>query len=105
MRVHPLFGLMVSLCLMPMSAGLAVARVQLPMTPRLDLCAEDEASQIADDALGQPVGPIHLYPDCRVAFSFAAMPDQPVLNALAMVHSRPIMVAPPVIVRAAVAPL
>jgi hypothetical protein len=103
-RVPSLFGLLMSLCLALASGGLAVARVQPPMTAWLDLCAAGAASRIAVDAQGQPVGSIHLCPDCTAAFSFAAMPDQPVLTAPLSVHSRPIVVAPLVTVRAAVPP-
>ena len=74
-RFRPLAGLLLALIVAVASLGLAVARVQPPMAEWtwVDLCG-DGAAEVAVDAQGQPVGMIHLCPDCIAAFAFASLP-------------------------------
>lgn len=67
---RPLAGLLLALIVAIASVGLAVARGQPRMVDWVELCGGNGA-EVAVDAQGQPVGMIHLCPDCIAPFAFA----------------------------------
>lgn len=71
MRLRPLSGLFLALCLALTSVSLAVARVQPPMAEWAEICGDRADGPVAVDADGRPVGLVHLCPDCIAAFAFA----------------------------------
>lgn len=70
--LRPLTGLLLALIVALASVGLAVARGQPRMADWVDICG-DNGAEVAVDARGQPVGMIHLCPDCIAPFAFATL--------------------------------
>ena len=70
--LRPFAGLLLALIVAIASVGLAVARGQPRMVDWVEICGGD-GTEVAVDAQGQPVGMIHLCPDCIAPFSFATL--------------------------------
>jgi hypothetical protein len=87
MRLRPLAGLLLALCLALTSVSLAVARVQPPMSQWVELCGATEGATVAVDADGRPVMPLHLCPDCIAAFAAADLSAMPALPARPMTRA------------------
>ena len=92
-RFRPFAGLLLALIVAVASLGLAVARTQPRMAEWLELCG-DGSPALAVDAQGQPVGMIHLCPDCIAAFATA---DLPLPAALPLPRQATGRAAPPVL--------
>lgn len=69
MRFRLLSGLLLALVLGIGAVGMAVARVQAPMAGTIVICSGSGMMEISVDAEGQPVGTLHLCPDCTLAMA------------------------------------
>ena len=65
-------GLLLALIVAIASVVLAVARGKPRMVDWVEICGGD-GTEVSVDAQGQPVGIIHLCPDCIAPFSFATL--------------------------------
>lgn len=79
LRVLSAIGLAVTLALT--SVGLAVARVQPPMTEWIEICGSAGGDTLIVDAQGRPVGPTHLCPDCIAAVAALHLPHSATMPA------------------------
>lgn len=66
-RLRPLLTLLLAAALAWAGVTMAVARGQAPLAERMVICSGYGMVVVDLDAEGNPVGPVHLCPDCTLA--------------------------------------
>ncbi|MDF0603327.1 hypothetical protein P1J78_21575 [Psychromarinibacter sp. C21-152] len=74
-RTRPFLATLLSLVLLATSGAMAVARGQAMAAGQIVLCTGTGPLAVAVDARGEPIGPLHVCPDC--ALTLLAAVDAP----------------------------
>ncbi len=88
---RPLVALCLSLMLVLTSGAMAVARGQATASGSVVLCTGSGPVAVQVDAEGQPVGPVHICPDCALSLLDAEItgPDSPSVDLTVTSLDRP----------------
>lgn len=78
-RMRPFLALFLSLVLLATSGAMAAARGQSMAAAQIVLCTGTGPLAVAVDANGEPIGPVHICPDC--ALTLLAAVDVPAASA------------------------
>lgn len=72
-RLRPIFAILLSLVLLATGGMMAVARGQTMVAGQIVLCTGTGPVTVNVDENGEPVGPVHICPDCALSL-LAAVP-------------------------------
>lgn len=96
-RFRPIFAILLSLVLLATGGVMAVARGQAMVAGQIVLCSGTGPVTVNVDATGEPVGPVHICPDCALSLLAAIpLPDHaiaPVERAAALHFALPAIAA------------